>query len=220
MHIAGKIEYSMLQPDITVAAVELACTQSQEYGFASVAVPPLFVKMARSFLGQDKVQLSAAVGFPFGFSIIEAKLSEIVMATVDGADEFDIAVNIHAIKNNDWQYIAKEVNTILPFIRSKAKRINLIIETDYLTKEALKACCDIYGAAGVDAIVTGSNFNNSEVHIETVQLLRTFLASAVKIKVAGGIKNYSFARQLLQAGADRISCTNGVQLIQENNRQN
>jgi deoxyribose-phosphate aldolase len=46
-------------------------------------------------------------------------------------------------------------------------------------------------------------------------LIRAHLADAVKIKASGGIKSYSFAKELINAGADRLGCSAGVEIVNE-----
>ena len=82
-------------------------------------------------LAGSTINTATVTGFPFGYSAIEAKLAEVVLAIVDGADELDMVANIAAIKNGDWQFIAGEINAILPVIRNKNRVIKVIIETGY-----------------------------------------------------------------------------------------
>jgi deoxyribose-phosphate aldolase len=48
-----------------------------------------------------------------------------------------------------------------------------------------------------------------------VVLLRKLLAPGIRIKVSGGIRTYAGARALLDAGADRLGSSHGVQLIED-----
>jgi deoxyribose-phosphate aldolase len=134
---------------------------------------------------------------------------------VDGADELDVVINISAIKNNDWQFLANEINTLLPIIRQKNKVVKIIIESGVLTDNEIIQCCDLYGAAGVDFMKTSTGYAQTGATVEAVRLMRRHLADAVKIKASGGIKNYTFARQLIAAGADRLGCSSSVQLVAE-----
>jgi deoxyribose-phosphate aldolase len=213
--IAGYIDHTVLKPTTTVADVEQLCAEAKAYGFAAVCVPPLFVKKAVGLVKGSGVKVATVIGFPFGYSAIEAKLAETVLAIVDGADELDIVINISAIKNNDWQFLANEINTLLPIIRQKNKVIKIIIESGVLTDNEIIKCCDLYGAAGVDFMKTSTGYAQTGATVEAVKLMRRHLADAVKIKASGGIKNYTFAMQLLAAGADRLGCSSSVQLVDE-----
>jgi len=37
----------------------------------------------------------------------------------------------------------------------------------------------------------------------------------VKIKASGGIKTYSFAKELIEAGAARIGCSSSVEIMKQ-----
>src|SRR5882757_556296 len=121
MNIAGYIDHTVLKPTTLVADIEKICREAVEYGFAAVCVPPLFVGKAKALTAGSGVKVPTVIGFPFGYSAIEAKIAETVLAIVDGADELDMVINISAVKNNDWQFLAGEITTIMPVIRSKNK---------------------------------------------------------------------------------------------------
>ena len=215
MNIAQYIDHTVLKPTTLVADVEKLCREAIDNGFAAVCVPPLFVKKAKELTMGSSVKVATVIGFPFGYSAIEAKLAETLLAIVDGADELDMVINISAVKNNDWQFLASEINHIMPIIRGKGKVIKVIIESGILTDEEIIKCCDIYGAAGVDFMKTSTGYAEKGATVEAVKLMRKHLADAIKIKASGGIKSYSFAKELIEAGADRLGCSSSVQIVAE-----
>jgi deoxyribose-phosphate aldolase len=215
MNIATYIDHTVLKPTTTIAEVENLCAEAIQYSFAAVCVPPLFVKTARQLTTDSNVKVATVIGFPFGYSAIEAKVAEIVLAILDGVDELDMVVNISAIKNSDWQFLASEINTVMPIVRGRGKIIKVIIESGILTNEEIITCCDIYGTAGVDFMKTSTGYAEKGASIEAVQLMRLHLASSIKIKASGGIKNYNFAMELINAGANRLGCSSSVKIVQE-----
>lgn len=219
MHIAGYIDHTLLKPSTTVAAIEKLCAEAITYQFAAVCVPPPFVKMAKKLLVHGKIKVATVIGFPFGYSAIEAKLAEMVLAVVDGADELDMVINITALKNNDWQLLANEINTILPVVRKSNKIIKVIVESGILTNEEIITCCDIYGLAGIDFMKTSTGYAEKGATLEAVELMRKYLPEQVKIKASGGIKNYTFACQLIQAGASRLGCSSSVEIVKQATEQ-
>ncbi len=215
MNIAHYIDHTVLKQTTTIADVEKVCKEALEHGFAAVCVPPLYVKKAKEFLGDSEINVATVIGFPFGYCAIEAKVAEIVLAIVDGADELDMVVNVSAIKNGDWTFIANEINTVMPIVKNKNKVIKVIIESGILTEDEIIKCCDIYGAAGVDYVKTSTGFAEKGASIHDVQLIRAHLADTIKIKASGGIRSYSFAKELINAGANRLGCSASVQIVQE-----
>lgn len=215
MKIAHYIDHTLLKQTTTLAEIETLCKEATEHGFAAVCVPPLYVKKAKEILMNTDVKVATVIGFPLGYSAIEAKVAEIVLAIVDGADELDMVANISAIKNSDWTFIGNEINTIMPIVKNKNKIIKVIIESSVLTDEEIIKCCDIYGTAGVDYVKTSTGFAEKGASIHDVKLIRAHLADSVKIKASGGIRSYSFAKELINAGANRIGCSASIEIVKE-----
>ncbi len=215
MNIASHIDHSFLKPTTTIAEIECLCSEAKEYSFRAVCIPPLFVKKAKELLKESAIKVATVTGFPFGYSAIEAKLAEAVLAIVDGADEIDMVVNIVAIKNADWQYLAKEINTIMPVVKNKGIGMTVILETGLLNDTEIITCCDIYGAAGVDFVKTSTGYAAKGVSIEAVKLLRSHIADKVKINASGSINTFQFALKLLEAGASTISPDESIQLVKD-----
>lgn len=203
-HFSSSQEYSLIKPTATFEAVEKLCKEAIENNYAAVCVPPLFVKKAKELTAAANVKVATVIGFPYGYSAIEAKLAEIVLAIVDGADELDMVINITALKNNDWQLLAREINTILPIIRNKGKVIKIIIECSLLSAEEIIKCCDIYGAAGVDYLSLSTGIEESYLEEEMVIFVRKHLADAVGIKLSGNYTNIHEIKSLIHAGVGRI----------------
>ena len=220
MNIAHYIDHTVLKPTTLISDVEKICVEAIQYQFAAVCVPPLFVKKALALLNGTAVKVATVIGFPFGYSAIEAKVAETILAIIDGADELDLVINISAIKNNDWQFLASEINAILPIVRSKQKVIKIIIESGVLTDEEIITCCDLYGAAGVDFMKTSTGYAEQGATMHAVQLMRKHLADKIHIKASGGIKTYTFAKQLIAAGATRLGCSSSIQIVNEAAQQN
>lgn len=215
MNIAAYIDHTILKPDTTLEDIRRVCNEAKEYGFAAVCIPPLYIKSAVELLDGSAVKKAAVIGFPMGYTAIEAKLAEVVLAIVDGADELDMVMNISAVKNNDWQFIAHEINAILPVIKNKNRVIKIIIETGLLTSDEIIKCCELYGAAGVDFLKTSTGFSGKGASVADVQLMRQYLPSHIQIKASGGIRSYSFACELIKAGANRIGCSSSVEIIRQ-----
>lgn len=218
MNIAAYIDHTILKPTTTQADILKLCTEALKNNFAAVCVPPLFVKMSKQMVANSTVKVATVIGFPFGYSAIEAKVAEIILAIIDGADELDVVINISAIKNNDWQFLANEINTLMPIIRKQQKVIKIIIESGILTNAEIIKCCDLYGAAGVDFLKTSTGYVEVGATLEAVVLIRKHLTNSIKIKASGGIKSYTFAKQLIAAGADRLGCSSSLQIVQESKK--
>lgn len=214
MHnLAAYIDHTALKPTLTLAEADRLCAEAREYGFAAVCIPPPFVRRTKALLDGSGVKTATVIGFPFGYSAIEAKVSEILLAIVDGADELDMVVNLVALKNNDWEYLAGEMGTILPLVHGKGKVLKVIVESGVLTVDELVRCCHLYGAVGIDYLKTSTGYAETGATIEAVEIMRKNLPSSVHIKASGGIRNFAQANAMIGAGADRIGTSSGVAIV-------
>lgn len=197
-------EYTIVRPDTTLREIELLCKKAVENKVAAVCVPPLLAEKAKSFLEGSTMKLSTVIAYPYGYNVIEAKLAETIMAMVDGVDELNVVINMTALKNNDWQYLATELNTILPVIRKKNKSISIVIESGLLTDEELLKCCDLYGISGVDFISLSTGSGPAVPGVDKIGFVRHHLADAIGIKLFGNFIDPQEISRLVAAGAGRI----------------
>jgi deoxyribose-phosphate aldolase len=215
MEINRYIDHTVLKPTTTLEDIKQLCMECVEYDFAAGCVPPLYVKLAKQFLGATNTKVATVIGFPFGYSAIEAKVAETVLAIVDGADELDLVVNISAIKNKDWEYLEKEIANIMYIIREKKKVIKIIIESGILLEEEIVKCCQLYAQYGVDFMKTSTGYAERGATVEAVRLMRANLPANIQIKASGGIRTFVFARELIEAGATRIGASASVNIVKE-----
>lgn len=213
MNLSPYIDHTILKPTTLIADVEKVCAEAKEYGFAAVCVPPNFVELAKKSLEGTAVKVATVIGFPFGYSAVEAKVAEILMAIVDGVDELDVVVNISAIKNQDWMYLANEINSIFPIVRTKGKVLKIIIESGVLTDEEIVKCCQLYGTAGINYLKTSTGYAEKGASVHAVKLFRANLPPDIQIKASGGIRDYAFAKELVEAGATRLGCSASVAIV-------
>jgi deoxyribose-phosphate aldolase len=209
------IDHTLLKPTVLIDEIKKLCAEAKQYNFAAVCVPPPMIKFAKRALENSSVKVATVISFPFGYSAIEAKIAESILVIIDGVDELDIIINLIALKNNDWEYLANEINHLMPVIKQKNKIVKLIIESGMLTDEEIKRCCDLYGAAGVDFLKTSTGYAATGATVHAVELMRLYLPEHVQIKASGGIKTYAFAKELIDAGATRIGCSSSVQIVSQ-----
>lgn len=213
MQLNQYIDHTILKPTTLISDIEKLCNEAKQYGFAAVCVPPTFVRLAKQLVQNSPVKVATVIGFPFGYSAVEAKIAESVLAIIDGADELDVVINLIALKNNDWQYLANELNHVMAVIKNKGKVMKVIIESGILTDDEIMKCCDLYGAAGIDYLKTSTGYAEKGATVEAVKLMRKYLANQVQIKASGGIKTYEFAKQLVEAGATRLGCSASLAIV-------
>lgn len=213
MRLSSFIDHTLLKPLATLGEIEQLCTEAAACNFFAVCVPPPFVKRAKGLLAPTTVKTATVIGFPFGYSATEAKLAEAVLALVDGADELDVVINQVALRMNDWEYIVKEISLLTEVVHNKQKGIKVIIESGMLTDEEIIRCCSTIGTLPIDFMKTSTGYAEKGASVEAVKLMRKHLPDRVKIKASGGIRDYWFARALVEAGASRLGCSASIAIV-------
>jgi len=84
-----------------------------------------------------------------------------------------------------------------------------------LTRDELIHCCDLYGLLGIDFMKTSTGYAEKGASVSDVGLMRSHLPEDIRIKASGGIRHYAFAKDLIEAGADRLGCSASLQIVQE-----
>lgn len=213
MNLASYIDHTVLKADTSTGDIEKCCAEALQYSFAAVCVPPPYVSLAKKLTAGSSVGTATVIGFPFGYSCIDAKLAEIRKAIADGADELDIVINLCALRNKDWDYLSREITACLQPIRLHRKIIKVIIESGILIDEEIAACCALYARHKVDFVKTSTGYAAQGASVHAVQLMRTHLPPEIAIKASGGIRTFAFAQELIAAGATRIGASAGPVLV-------
>jgi deoxyribose-phosphate aldolase len=93
--------------------------------------------------------------------------------------------------------------------------LKVIIEAAALNREQKILTCQIANEAGVDFVKTSTSMNPAGgATVEDVRLMKEY-APNCKIKAAGGIRTAKQALEMLEAGADRIGTSSGVEIINQ-----
>lgn len=211
--LQASIEHTILKPDTTVADVEKLCKEAMQFHFAAVCVPPYFIEDAVSVLEGTQIEVATVVAFPFGYNSLMSKFEETEDALQRGAHHIDVVANIAALKNNDWETVENEIETLTKLVHSEGNVIKIIGETGILSEVEIELLCKIINEHNADYFKTSTGIQVPGASVETVELLRKNLNPSVKIKASGGIKTKEFALELLQAGAHRLGTSSGVALL-------
>jgi len=214
LKIRRYLEHTLLSPTLTDQEINLLIDQAKKYRFMGVCVPPFWVKKVKRELQDEDIQVVTVVGFPLGWQMTETKVFETERAIKDGADEIDVVWSLTAFKSGmGWPKI--ELAKLSNICHEQGRILKVIIETAYLDKNEIIQACKIASDAGVDFVKTSTGMAGSGAKVGDIQLMREILPSNVGIKASGGIKTLSQARSLIEAGADRIGTSAGVDIVLE-----
>ena len=119
-----------------------------------------------------------------------------------GASEIDMVVNLCDVKNKNYDRILMELLAMREACEGVILKV--IIETCQLDRDEKIKLCELVSKAKADFIKTSTGFSTGGATVEDVRILREYSAPEVKVKAAGGIKDFSDAKAMIEAGADRL----------------
>jgi len=215
--IAGYIDHTLLKAEATHGEILRVCDEAITWGFRAVCVNGRWVSLAAERLFGTKVKVAAVVGFPLGADTTRVKVAGARDAIDAGADEIDMVADLAAIIEGDAKYLLHQLRSVLKECRSMrpAVLLKVIIESAALTREQKVFACQIAQQAGVDFIKTSTGMHPAGgATVEDVRLIKE-TAMPCRVKASGGIKTAQQALAMLEAGADRIGTSAGVQIMEE-----
>ncbi len=215
LNITSYIDHTILKQTTTLAEVDKICVEASMENFASVCIPPRYVSDAKKLLDGSRVKIATVIGFPLGYNVTDVKLREINDALDMGADELDMVHDLCALKNNNWKLLEEEIVACLKPIQDAGKVLKVIIETGILTDNEIIRCCELYSNYKIDFIKTSTGFADIGASVHAVKLIRAHIPDRIGIKASGGISTFSFAKELIDAGATRLGCTASMKLVKE-----
>ncbi len=209
------IDHTLLKADATVEQITKLCQEAREYRFASVCVNSCWVRLCSELLRGSGVAVCTVVGFPLGAMIPEAKAYEAEAAIENGATEIDMVINIGALKSQDYRMVAKDIQEVCDAVHEHGAILKVIIEACLLTKEEKVIACLLAKNAGADYVKTSTGFSTGGATVEDVALMRSVVGDEMGVKAAGGIRDKKTAEAMLDAGADRLGASAGIQICKE-----
>lgn len=191
------------------------CNEAKEMNCAMVAINSYPVRFCKEILKDTDVHVGAAISFPLGQTTIEAKVFEAEDAIKNGADEIDYVINVGRAKQGDWDYIRREMRSMVEVCRKYNAIIKVIFENCYLTKEEIIKIASIAGEEKPDFIKTSTGFGTSGAEPEDVSLMKQYAGDGVKVKAAGGIRSWERCAQMIDTGAERIGTSSSLKILEE-----
>jgi deoxyribose-phosphate aldolase len=210
--IAVMIDHTLLKADGTHMDIIKLCEEAKLYNFATVCVNPYWVPLAVQELKGSKVGVTTVIGFPLGASSSFIKGAEARDSIASGATEIDMVLNVGAMRSGDFQAVEQDIREVAQACHGKAI-LKVIIETCYLTDAEKQQAAQLCKSAGADFVKTSTGFGPTGATIEDIQLIRQTVGDSMGIKASGGVRDLSFALQLIEAGATRLGTSSGIALV-------
>lgn len=178
---------------------------------AAICTYPNFAMTVSGALEVSGVDVAVVAGsFPSSQTFVEVKTAETALAVADGANEFDIVLNLGLFYTENYEELADEISEIKHAARGA--RLKVILETG-----ALKTAADIKKASilamysGADFIKTstgkvypGATLEAAYVMCQCIKEYHEKTGTMIGFKVSGGVsstedavKYYTLVKEIL-----------------------
>lgn len=211
MNLSSYIDHTVLKATTTRKDVMQLCKEAKEHDFFAVCINGSYITLAKEQLEGSNVKVASVIGFPLGAMDTISKVFEARQAVKYGADEIDMVINVGALKSGDYNLVADEIIAIKNAIGDVTLKV--IIETCYLTKEEIVVTCQFALKAGAEFVKTSTGFGTGGATLEDVRLMKEVVGNNALIKASGGVKTKEDALQFIEAGANRIGTSSGIQIV-------
>lgn len=212
--LAKIIDHTNIRRGATEEDIKKTCDEAKKYGFRGVCVNPEWVRLVKKELEGTKIRVVVLLDPPMGQSSHQERVEMAQKAKADGADDLDIVMNIVDLKYERYDKVLEDLKEICQIGPTK-----VIIGSGYLTDEEIKKASELTKEAGAVCVKT-STFKDPLDHFELKEKARHLklmreAAPGLEIKAAGKIRTLADAQMMVEAGADIIGTSSGVQIIEE-----
>ena len=213
--LASLIHQAAFSPALSEDSLNQVCDASKYFKFSGLCTNLLHLKHVRERLGpSSSTKLIAVIAFPFGDIPNSFKLKEAEWAASQGADALDVVPNFYALHKGEINIFAEELAEMCQLNLP----IKAILDLNNFSKEQLSLAIDASLDAGVCGIQSGNGFGNP-ISKHQIQRLALLVRNRCEIKAVGGIKTLSHANELVQAGANQLGTSYGLELMQNQKQQ-
>ncbi len=210
---ASYIDHTLLKPTASTDDIKVLCEEAVEYQFASVCVPPEYVKVAADSLYGSEVPVGTVIGFPCGYNSTRQKVLETANVVAAGAAEVDMVIQIGHLLGGQSAVVEDEIAQIV--VAAKHAMVKVIIECCYLSNEQKQLATQLVVNGGAAFVKTSTGFASSGATLADVELLKQASKGRIRVKASGGIKTLQACEDFVAAGASRLGTSSGVAIMQE-----
>jgi len=213
-NIAKRIDQTYLKKGATEEEITKVAEEAKRYGFRGLCVFPEHTKTVKEVLKNSGVKVTTLIDEPTGVSTHEERIKMVASAKSAGSDEVDVVMKIDDFKNGKYNEVLNDLKEIAKTLPTK-----VIIGSGYLTDEEIKKASEIVKESGAICVKTAT-INDPLDHTELpekakhVKIMRES-APGLLVKAAGGIRTLADLEMMVQAGADIIGTSSGVEIVNE-----
>lgn len=213
------IDHTLLKAVATEEDIKTLCKEAMDYDFYAVCVNSCYVPLAKECLKDSRVKIASVIGFPLGASSTYSKCQETMDACKNGAEEIDMVINLGLLKSHKYEECQGDIKAVVDTAKEYGGHVKVILETCYLDDQEIVKACELSKAAGAAFVKTSTGFGTDGAKPHHVKLMRDTVGEDMGVKASGGIRDLDSALSMIEAGANRLGVSAGIQIINEYNNK-
>ena len=213
LRLASRIQSTIISNTLTRARWEQHVAECLKYRFQAAMIPPAWVKRTAEALRGTGIRVASFVDFPYGTMTSTGKAYETGQLIENGAEEVDLMPNVGFLLSGMEREYAEDIAGV---VKAAGKvPVKIMLELPLLNEPQKERAVAISVNAGVSYLKNASGGAVGVATPEQIAFLRRLAPPHVRVKASGGIKTAQQVRDLVQAGADLVGTSAGVQILEE-----
>ncbi|MDO8663618.1 MAG: deoxyribose-phosphate aldolase [Candidatus Wildermuthbacteria bacterium] len=214
MNYARVIDQTFLKKRAGEDEIEKVCKEAKEYGFRALCIYPEHTKWAKEFLKDSGVKVTTLVDAPTGASSHAERIKTAEQVKKDGSDEMELVMKIDDFKNKKYNEVSADLKELCKILPTK-----VIIGSGYLTDEEIRKASEMVkdsGAICVKTATVNDPLDSSELaeKAKHIKIMKE-AAPGILVKASGAVRNLADLKMMVEAGADIIGTSSGVEIVRE-----
>jgi len=203
--LAGMMECGALEAYDDKKGILELCESSKKHGFGVAFTNSGYLPLVVKELKNTKTRPGIAIAFPCGFASPEVKVFEAKRALEEGAQEFDMVMNIQRFRSEDYDFVLEDIRGVVETVGGFTTKV--IIETCYLTKPEIVKASQIVKHAGAQYVKTSTGNGRYSARLVDIQLIKENVD--IGIKASADIEDLYTCLAMIKAGATLIGIRPG-----------
>jgi deoxyribose-phosphate aldolase len=133
-----------------------------------------------------------------------------------GAREIDMVINVGALKSGNDALVLSDIRAVVESCRDGNAVSKVILETALLTDAEKRRASELARTARANFVKTSTGFSTGGATVSDVALMAEVVRGAgMEVKASGGIKSFTDAKAMIEAGATRLGASASIGIVQE-----
>jgi deoxyribose-phosphate aldolase len=211
--VAAKIQSTLISNCLTQQQWEKHVADCLQYRFHAAMIPAAWVRKTADSLRGSGIRVASFIDLPLGTMSSAGKAYESGQLVDEGAEEIDLMPNVGFLLSGMEKAYFEDIRGVVT--GAGGVPVKIMLELPLLNEQQRERAVALSVEAGVAYLKNASGGAVGTAKPEDIRYLRRVAPAQVRIKASGGIKTAKQVEELLDAGADLLGTSVGVQIVRE-----